>query len=130
MSVFKEHPTASAHINSIEVLKRALASGASDDWIQASRVWRRDLEDLELAQLTLAGLLALDDEMGSIVLSSAFEDLEMPFPPFWSAMGEASSWADRADYPSVKAFTLAGFNRMTPEDQSAFLNYVSPRAAA
>lgn len=111
-------------------MRRALASGHRDEWIAASRTWRRDLEDFEVALLTLAGLLALDDQMGSIVLSNALEDPEMPLPPFWSVMDEAAAWSDRADYSSVKACTLAGFNRMTPTDKASFLDFVTGRRAA
>lgn len=130
MSVSKAHPTASVHVHSIEALKRALVSGHRDAWIAASRVWRNELEGFEGAQMALAALLAIDDPTFEMVIKAILAEPETPLPPFWSAMSEASDWAGRASYSSVKACALAAFNRLSISDQNSFLEFVAERRAA
>jgi hypothetical protein len=56
--------------------------------------------------------------------------LDMPIPPFLGIMDQAAFWADMATQREAKAYALACYNRLTPDNQAAFLNYVQGRAAA
>ncbi|MDQ1848542.1 hypothetical protein Q9299_09615 [Gemmobacter fulvus] len=53
-----------------------------------------------------------------------------PIPPLLSAMDEAQAWAEWASPLEVKAYALACFNAMSPEDKAAFLRFVTGRSAA
>jgi hypothetical protein len=48
----------------------------------------------------------------------------MPIAPFDGFMVAAEAWAAIAVPPELDAYTLAGFNQMTPKRQAAFLAYV------
>jgi hypothetical protein len=54
----------------------------------------------------------------------------MPLPPLVNYMNEASFWADRAAPTELDAYCLATFNRMAPDRQAAFLDFIQRRAAA
>ena len=64
-----------------------------------------------------------------MVVEAVLTEPDMPLPPLLSSADEAAHWASWAGYEDIRACTLAGFNRLSANDQSAFLSHVHGRAA-
>lgn len=64
------------------------------------------------------------------VLEDAYEFFSagFPMPLLGTLMEQAAFWADRASRQERKAYLLACYNRVSPEDRAAFWRHV--RAAA
>ena len=124
----KDH-TSDDHLRAGNMLTCALQAESVDIWSDAAIVWRVRLTDAELAVLGYSVLRAMEPDQATLVVEAVFDDPNLPSVPLMSAMDEAASWADWADYNSIKACTLAGYNRMCTADQSAFLDHVTARAA-
>ncbi len=122
--------TAHPHQQAGQAFDYALYTGGSEAWLTANTIWQDVLTEEERVSLAFATLLGLDGDTCEQVNSAAACSKHVPMAPLLSAMDEASHWADCADYPSIKACTLAGYDRMTGPDQVAFLDYVSGRPAA
>ena len=58
------------------------------------------------------------------------EEAGQPIAPLFDHMDAAAHWADMASTGELKAYALASFNRLSPGNQAAFLDYVQGRAAA
>jgi len=117
------------HRRNSKMLFFALHADSVDIWSDSALVWRARLTDHELAALTYSFLRSMDPDQAALVVEAAFDKPDTPCVPLFSAMDEAAHWADWADYDSVKAFTLAGYNRLSPADQVDFLCHVTARAA-
>ena len=110
----------------------ALAGATGDDlkdwlsWIDHNI--RRELT----ARALMEAVLACDPDDRLDLLERFYEALRPGFPitAFGSVMDEAMFWADHASPAERKAYTLACFNRMSPADQSSFLNYVQQKEGA
>lgn len=53
-----------------------------------------------------------------------------PIPPLFSYMQEARSWASLACRGELKAYCAACWERLSPEDQSAFRTFITQERAA
>ncbi len=122
--------TTHAHHLAGQAFDFALYTDGSVGWLTAKAIWQDVLSQEERVSLAFAALLGLDDDTYEQVIGAVTRTNAMPAVPLLSAMEEASHWADHADYPSIKACTLAGYNRMSPPDQVSFLDYVRGRQAA
>ena len=118
------------HRRASKMLAYALHADSVDIWSQAANVWRARMTDTELAKLAYSVLRAMNSDLARLVVEAIFDKPDMPMVPLFSAMDEAAHWADWADYDSVKTCTLAGYNRLSPDDQNDFLCHVTARAAA
>lgn len=120
---------ADAHKRAARCMVYALTTGGHEAWEATSAIWTARLTNEERAALSFAALKSLDPDQAAMVVEAVFPDGGVPIPPLLSSADEAAHWASWAEYPYIKACTLAGFNRLTAQDQSAFLNYVYGRAA-
>ena len=118
------------HLRASKMLAYALHADSVDIWSNAPVVWSARMTDRELAALAYSVLQAMNPYQAVLVVEAVFDGPDMPMVPLFSAMDEAAHWADWADYDSVKTCTLAGYNRLSPDDQNDFLNHVTTRAAA
>ncbi|WP_306112802.1 MULTISPECIES: hypothetical protein [unclassified Roseovarius] len=118
-----------ANKRAVRCMAFALTIGGHDAWEGASAVWSARLTDEERAALSFAALKSLDPDQAAMVVEAVFPTGGTPMPPLLSSADEAAHWASWAEYPDIKACTLAGFNRLSANDQSAFLNHVQRRAA-
>ena len=118
------------HRRASKMLAYALHADSVDIWSQAAIVWRKRLNDKELGALSYSFLRAMDPDQAALVCEAVFDSPDMPIVPLFSAMHEAACWADWAGYDSIMACTIAGYNRLAPSDQAAFLSHVTERAAA
>lgn len=118
------------HQRASNMLGYALALNDLDTWMGTVQVLKKRLSDHELAALSFAALKAQKPEHAAMTAEAVFGLFATPAPPLISAMEEASNWADHAEPGYVKACVLAGYNRMPPKDQAAFLSFVQGRKAA
>ncbi|TJZ93861.1 hypothetical protein FA743_00875 [Paracoccus gahaiensis] len=109
----------------------ALASASEVD-MQSGR----DCSDNTLNRVLSArdfseALVDCDPEDRLDLLEDAHEFLRAGFPMvlMGSIMEQATFWADRASRSECKAYGLACFNRLSLQDQEAFLNHVRPGRA-
>ncbi len=117
------------HRRASKMLACTLHADSVETWSEAAVVWRARLTDTERAALAFSVLTSLNSDHREWVCEAVFDGPEMPAVPLISAMDEAANWADWADYPSIKACTLAGFNRLTLGDQVAFAEHITRSAA-
>ena len=118
------------HRRASEMMAYALHANCIEIWSRTHLFWRKRLTGRENVILAYNMLRALDQDHAVHVIQTVFDAPNMPMVPLFSAMNEAAHWADWADYDSVKACTLAGYNRMSPADQIEFLRHVTSRNAA
>lgn len=71
-----------------------------------------------------------DDRLGVLEDAHEFFAAGFPISLAGSLMEQAHFWADRASRSERKAYLLACFNTISPEDQVAFLAHVQPGGAA
>ncbi|WP_299850113.1 hypothetical protein [uncultured Roseovarius sp.] len=120
---------ADTHKRAARCMVYALTIGGYDAWEAASAVWAARLTEEERAALSFAALKSLQTDQARMVVEAVFAEGDTPLPPLLSSADEAAHWASWAGYSDIKACTLAGFNRLSANDQSAFLNHVQRRAA-
>ncbi|MFD1157909.1 hypothetical protein [Roseovarius aestuarii] len=120
---------ADPHKRAARSLIYALTLGGFDAWQATSAVWAARLTDKEGAALSFAALKSLEPDQAAMVVETVFAGGDTPLPPLLSSADEAVHWASWAGYDDIKACTLAGFNRLTAQDQTAFLDHVERRAA-
>jgi hypothetical protein len=118
------------HRRTSKMLAYALHADQEEIWLIAEIVWLARLTDRERVAMAFSVLRTLRPDQRELIHAAVSDDAAMPNVPLMSAMDEASSWADWANYSSIKACTLVGFNRLTEPDQHAFLCHVSERMAA
>lgn len=101
------------------------------DWQRFKGIIAARLSDQQRAALVFMALRALPPEIGRQTAVSALSlHRGAPVPPLFSAMDEASRWADWASDEELDAYAVATFNRMTPARQRAFLGFIQERAVA
>ncbi|MFC3629856.1 hypothetical protein ACFOM8_10415 [Paracoccus angustae] len=106
------------------------ATGADiEDWLS----WvDHNIQRESAARGLMEAVLACDPSDRLELLERFYEALCPGFPiiAFDSLMAEAAFWADRASPAERKAYALACYNRLSPSDQSGFLDYVQQKGAA
>ena len=119
-----------AHQRVVRMLDYCLILDSSDIWLGLVRVLKARLSASELEDLSFASLRAQEPGRAELVVEAVFGRSGTPLPPLLSVMDEASYWADCADPRYINACVLAGYNRMSPEDKSAFLDCMRGKTAA
>lgn len=107
----------------------ATASGANrKSWRDCSN---NTVDRVLTAREFSEALIDCDPDDRLDLLEDAHEFLRAGFPMvlMGSIMEQATFWADRASRTERKAYGLACFSRLSPEDQEAFLNHVRPGRA-
>lgn len=121
---------ATDHQRALSMLGFAFELDETDTWLGTVGVLKARLSDHELAALSFVALKAQKPDDATMTAEAVLGQFDTPVPPLVSAMDEAAHWADWAAPNYVKAVVLAGYNRMSAKDQSAFLDFVDVRAAA
>ncbi|MCK0102535.1 hypothetical protein [Pseudohalocynthiibacter sp. F2068] len=112
-----------------KMLGYALTLGDERAWTDASVVFQARLTPTECGRAAAAFLLALDEDQAGEVAGMFLHGAGMPQSPLFSPMDQASHWADMASTGERKAHCLASYNRLSPQDQAAFLQHVKNGAA-
>lgn len=102
---------------------------ASEVDMQSGQDWRNDTRrNPSKARRFSDALVQFDPDDRLDVLEDAHEFLRagMPIVLFGSIMDQATFWAERASRSEHKAYLLACFNRLSPEDREAFFGHVRP----
>lgn len=118
-----------AHASASRTLGYALLSGDYDDWQAATLIFAARLTVQERTALAWAVLRALDPDQAELVAQSIIGPAGMPLYCETDPMGMASMWSDWASPAERRAYALACYRRMTPQEQAAFLDFISERAA-
>ncbi|MBT9385636.1 hypothetical protein KM176_17325 [Pseudooceanicola sp. CBS1P-1] len=124
---------ADRHKRATRMLGYALTLGSPDAWQGVITVWAARLDFTELAGVAFAALRALPSDTREAAARAALFDHEeagMPLSPLGAIMGDARWWASIAARPELKAYALAAFEAMSPQDRAAFLSHIQGRVAA
>ena len=113
----------------IVALLEAAEAGDAAACTMALRGLQR-LPGLQIATIAALALGALDDDDAELVLASVIRRAGWPLHDELTPMHSARLWARDAGRGEKKAYALAAFEAMHPEDQVAFLAHVGGRAAA
>jgi hypothetical protein len=108
------------------VLPGALAGATGAGYFERAFTCKEFLRRAEAATVLCRAIADCDRDDAVVILSAALADLSMgsPLPVFSSAMDDARWWASFAAPHEIKAYLLACFEVMRPEDRAAFLGYV------
>ena len=124
---------ADRHKRASRILGYALTLEDTDAWQGVKTVWAARLDLTELAGIAFAALRALPPDTREATARAALFDHDeagMPLPPFGLVMEDARWWASIAARRELKAYALATFEAMSPQDRAAFLSHIQGRAAA
>ncbi|MBL3553865.1 hypothetical protein [Rhodovulum sulfidophilum] len=102
-----------------------LLLGSYDAWIGFSCLAKSLLTARERASLAYAALRSLEPEQAEMTAATVLRAAGAPMPPFLRGMEEARFWASLANRAELKAFALASFEAMAPQDQAAFFRHIS-----
>ncbi len=115
------------------MLGYCLTLDTRDSWWGLVPVLTARLTEPQRVSLAFMALKSCDPENAELTASAALgwgAGAGAPLPPFLSYTDEAAWWADIAAPAEIEAYCLATYNRMRPDRQSAFLDYVQGRMAA
>lgn len=112
------------HKRMSRVLGYTLMAGVPEAWGGFSTVCRARLTVCERAGMAVAALGSLPDEYALDACAAALGSMGSPSPPFLGGMGDARWWASYATPQELKAYALACFEAMTPQDQAAFFRHI------
>ncbi len=117
------------HERAARVIGYALTLDTSPGWTQASAILAARLSRSERGSLAYAALASLEPIEAELVARIATRGAGMPCAPFLGVMDEASFWAELATVQERKAYALACFTQLSPQDRAAFLAHVKGVAA-
>ncbi len=120
----------SNHNRAVRAIENALTSGTSGAWDGVAIVLAARLTGPERASLAYACLVTLEAEEAEQAYCAAHVQAGPPIAPLLGALDEAAFWADMAAPEELDAYCLTSFQRMRPERQKAFLEFVQGRTAA
>jgi len=101
-----------------------LTLGTTDAWLDFSAVAAARLTPGELSGLAVSALTALCRETAAEAVRAVYWGAGPPLPPLFAVEEDASFWADMAMPEELRAYAVACFNRMSPQDRAAFLAQV------
>jgi hypothetical protein len=111
----------------------ALAGASGANWKSIQTVLRPAyLDRLDAARNLQAAIDACDPAIAAIIMNQELDALRIGEPclALFSAMDQATTWAEWATPAEHKAYCLACFNAMPPKSRASFLHYVQGRTAA
>lgn len=117
------------HKSACRMLGYSLTANTADGWQDCARLWALRLDQGPLGGLAFAALRALDPEHRQTAFDLAHwgetEGMGTPLPPWVNVMEDARWWASGASRRERKAYALASFEAMNPQDRAAFLEHVT-----
>ncbi len=108
-----------------KMLGYCLTLGSPSAWEGFALVAAAQLSELEREALAYWALIALPPERAEATAAAACEAAGEPRPAFLGGMSDARAWADWASPSERKAYALAAFEAMSPQDQAAFYRHIS-----
>lgn len=118
-----------AHASASRTLGYALLFGGYEDWKAAAQIFALRLTARERAALAWSALRSLDPDHAQLVAQAILGPTGMPLYCETDPMGMASMWSDWASAAERRAYALACYRRMSPQEQVAFVDIISGRAA-
>ena len=112
------------------MLGYCLTLADTDTWLGAIEVLRARLDEGELTAMAFVTMKAQHPDNAALTAEAVLGRPGTPDVPFFSEMDQAIFWADSAEPGYIDALCLSGFNRMQPDRQSAFLEYIQRGIAA
>ena len=127
------HITQSSHFKPghkavARTLVYALTVGDADSFAALSDVIAMRLHREECVGVAWAANKALEADDADRLFDCA--GAGMPGLPMDDKIEEAAFWADMAEPAELRAYCLASFKRMLPQDQADFLTHILERRAA
>lgn len=120
---------ANHHKSACRMLGYSLTANTADGWQDCARLWALRLEQGPLGGIAFAALRALDPDRRQTAFDLAHwgeaEDAGAPLPTWGNVMDDARWWAGCASRRERKAYALASFEAMAPQDRAAFLEHVT-----
>ena len=113
------------HKRMSRMLGYTLMIGEPEAWGGFSVVCRARLTVCERAGLAVAALRSLPDDCALDTAATAIGSMGDPLPPFLGGMEDARWWASYSTRQELKAYALACFEAMAPQDQAAFVRHIS-----
>lgn len=114
-----------AHLRLSRMLGYALTLGDAAGWQSFAMVAEARLSVLERGALAFAALNSLPRDCAETVAAAALGAADAPLPALLGGMQDARAWAKWATPQERKAYALAAFEAMTPQEQAAFFNHIS-----
>ena len=109
----------------------SLLLGDTEAWHRLTVVLSARLTPEQRAAIAWAALRSLTPGQVAAVAETVLpQRAGQPIALLFNYMDEAAFWADMASEGELKAYALASFTRLSPDNQAAFLDYVQERAAA
>lgn len=112
------------HKRMSRMLGYTLTMGEPEAWAGFSTVCRARLTVCERAGMAVAALRSLPDDYALDTAAAAFGSMGSPLPPFLGGMDDARWWASYANRQELKAYALACFEALDPQDQAAFFRHI------
>ncbi|WP_238367635.1 hypothetical protein [Mesobacterium pallidum] len=106
------------------VLGYCLTLNTSSAWTGFALATSARLTVPERVALSFAALSSLPDETAKATAAAVLEGAGEPLPPFLGGMEDARTWAAWATPEERKAYALAAFEAMPPQDQAAFFRHI------
>ena len=113
-----------SHKRAARMLGYALTLGTSEGWLAASAIFEARLSEAERASLAFAALCGLHPTQRQDTATAAIRSAGSPLPSFLGGMEDARFWASFATPQELKAYALASFEAMSPQDQAAFFRHI------
>ncbi|MBL4917750.1 hypothetical protein [Szabonella alba] len=113
------------HKRMSRMLGYTLTIGTPEAWQGFRRVAQVRMTEAERAMLAFFMLNTLSRDLAEGIARFALNAAGDPLPPFLGGMEDARSWAGWATRDELKAYALASFEAMTPQDQAAFFQHIS-----
>lgn len=113
------------HKRMSRMLGYTLTIGEPEAWGGFSTVCRARLTVCERAGMAVAALRSLPNDYALDTAAAALGSKGSPLPPFLGGMEDARWWASYATQQELKAYALACFEALPPQDQAAFFRHIS-----
>ncbi|MFN3823584.1 MAG: hypothetical protein ACK4RN_06355 [Pseudorhodobacter sp.] len=113
------------HKRMSRMLGYALTLGSPEAWQGFRRVAQVRMTEAERAMMAFFMLNTISRDHAESISGFALAAAGSPLPPFLGGMEDARTWANRATREELKAYALASFEAMTPQDQAAFFQHIS-----
>lgn len=117
------------HERAARVIGYALTLDTSTGWTAVGAILAARLTRKERGSLAYAALWSMEAAEAELVARVALRGVGMPGVPLLGVMDEAAFWADRATVQERKAYALACYTRLSPQDRVAFLSHLQEMAA-
>lgn len=120
------------HKRAARMLGFTLTRGDVDAWLDFSWFIHNQLSQQKVAEMAWASLCALSEENAIKVCENEIGGAGHPIPPLFpdDASEDANWWGDHASFTELRAYTVAGYKRLSPRDRRLIVEHFEKRRAA